>query len=265
MQSLRENLLEVKAAQSVVRETDAPSAVAAENAGSAAQLDVRIDQAPVAAKQADAFESLRMLLRAQQPDASLEVFTARAPRDGVFVSLQAAMVLSATRDWDEQAVREALAAALPAQLTAGKLGVQWGKHSSAGGGYLALDGAVPLYAAVNGKQMIVANDSALMERLLDHRPKANSPDGKEGVTYAAVFRHTQEENNFRLLMAQLDMVGQRGGAGEQAAQPNGRPPAFFSGNIASLGRVFSKVQSERIEERDQGARVTQTVTYQWSQ
>ena len=265
LQSLRENLLEVKAAQSVVRETDAPSAVAAENAGSAAQLDVRIDQAPVAAKQADAFESLRMLLRAQQPDASLEVFTARAPRDGVFVSLQAAMVLSATRDWDEQAVREALAAALPAQLTAGKLGVQWGKHSSAGGGYLALDGAVPLYAAVNGKQMIVANDSALMERLLDHRPKANSPDGKEGVTYAAVFRHTQEENNFRLLMAQLDMVGQRGGAGEQAAQPNGRPPAFFSGNIASLGRVFSKVQSERIEERDQGARVTQTVTYQWSQ
>ena len=265
MQHLRDNLLEVKAAQSVVRETDAPSAVAAENAGSAAQLDVRIDQAPVAAKQADAFESLRTLLRAQQPDASLEVFTARAPRDGVFVSLQTAMVLSAARDWDEQAVREALADALPANLTAGKLGVQWSKRSSAGGGYLALDGAVPLYATVNGKQLIVANDSTLLERLLERRQKASTPGGGGGVTYAALFRHTQEENNFRLLMAQLDLVGQRGGTGEETAVANGLSPAFFSGNIASLGRVFSKVQSERIEERDQGSRVTQTVTYQWSQ
>ncbi len=265
LQHLRDNLLEVKAAQSVVRETDAPSAVAAENAGSAAQLDVRIDQAPVAAKQADAFESLRTLLRAQQPDASLEVFTARAPRDGVFVSLQTAMVLSAARDWDEQAVREALADALPANLTAGKLGVQWSKRSSAGGGYLALDGAVPLYATVNGKQLIVANDSTLLERLLERRQKASTPGGGGGVTYAALFRHTQEENNFRLLMAQLDLVGQRGGTGEETAVANGLSPAFFSGNIASLGRVFSKVQSERIEERDQGSRVTQTVTYQWSQ
>jgi hypothetical protein len=85
------------------------------------------------------------------------------------------------------------------------------------------------------------------------------------VTYAAVFRHTQEENNFRLLMAQLDLVGHRGGAEVHASPADGRTTAFFSGNMASLGRVFSKVQSERIEERDQGAKVMQTVTYQWSQ
>jgi hypothetical protein len=265
LKRLRDNLLEVKPAESAVRDTDAPIAVSAENAGSAAQLDVRIDQAPVSVQQADAFESLRTLLHAQQPDASLEVFTARAPRDGVFVSLQAAMVLTATRDWDEQAVRDALASALPAELSAGKLGVQWAKRSSEGGGYLALDGALPLYAAVNGKQLLLANDSILLEHLLERRQKAKPVDGIDGVTYTAVFRHTQEENNFRLLMTQLDLVGHRGGTEEQTSPENGNTPAFFSGNMASLSRVFSKVQSERIEERDQGARVMQTVTYQWSQ
>jgi hypothetical protein len=265
LKRLRENLLEVKPAQGAVRDADAPSTVSAENAGSATQLDVRIDQAPVSIRQKDAFESLRTLLRTQQPDASLEVFTARAPRDGVFVSLQAAMGLAATRDWDEQAVREALAAALPPELSAGKLGVQWERRSSAGGGYLALDGALPLYAAVNGKQLLLANDSILLEHLLERRQKASPLNGFDGVTYAAVFRHTQEENNFRLLMAQLDLVGHGGETGEQASPENGKTPAFFSGNMASLGRVFSKVQSERIEERDQGSRVMQTVTYQWSQ
>jgi hypothetical protein len=66
-------------------------------------------------------------------------------------------------------------------------------------------------------------------------------------------------------MAQLDLIGHRGGTEEQAAPANGKTPAFFSGNMASLSRVFSKVQSEQIEERDQGARVMQTVIYQWSQ
>jgi len=265
LKRLRENLLEVKPVQPAVRDADAPSTVSAENAGSATQLDVRIDQAPVSIRQKDAFESLRTLLRTQKPDASLEVFTARAPRDGVFVSLQAAMVLAATRDWDEPTVREALAAALPPELSAGKLGVQWERRSSAGGGYLALDGALPLYAAVNGKQLLLANDSILLEHLLERRQKASPLNGFDGVTYAAVFRHTQEENNFRLLMAQLDLVGHGGETGEQASPENGKTPAFFSGNMASLGRVFSKVQSERIEERDQGSRVMQTVTYQWSQ
>jgi hypothetical protein len=265
LKRLRDNLLEVKPVQPAVRDADAPSTVSAENAGSATQLDVRIDQAPVSIRQKDAFESLRTLLRTQKPDASLEVFTARAPRDGVFVSLQAAMVLAATRDWDEPTVREALAAALPPELSAGKLGVQWERRSSAGGGYLALDGALPLYAAVNGKQLLLANDSLLLESLLERRQNASPLNGIDGVTYAAVFRHSQEENNFRLLMAQLDLVGHSGGSSDQASAANGKPPAFFSGNMASLGRVFSKVQSERIEERDQGSRVMQTVTYQWSQ
>jgi hypothetical protein len=263
LRGMRDNLLEARPERQAASYKTAPSAAVAENAGSATQLDTSIDTAPVAARQVDAYAPLRALLAAQQPDASLEVFSTRAPKDGVFVSLQAAMVVSAAQAWDENAVRQALTQALLPGLTTGKLGVNWEKRSSAGGDYLALDGAVPLFVAVNGKLLLLANDSALMEKLMARRQKAGSVEGKDSVTYAALFRHTQEQGNFRRLMAQLDLAGHRGRA-DQAAASGGDSPAFFSGNAASFSRAFSRLESERIEEKDQGGTVTQTVTYQWS-
>ena len=263
LRSLRDNLLEVKPERQAVSYKTAPTAIAAENAGSATQLDTFIDTAPIAVKQSDAYAPLRALLTAQQPDASLEVFSTRAPNDGVFVSLQAAMAITAAQAWDENAVRQALTQALLPGLTTGKLGVNWEKRASAGGDYLALDGAVPLYIAVNGKLLLLANDSALMEKLLARRQTAAPAAGKDSVTYAALFRHKQEQGNFRRLMAQLDLAGHRGTA-DQAARSGGETPAFFSGNAESFSRVFSKLESERIEEKDLGATVMQTVTYQWA-
>jgi hypothetical protein len=263
LRSLRDNLLEVRPGQQADSYKIAPSAAAAENAGNATQLDTSIDTAPVAAKQMDAYAPLRALLTAQQPDASLEIFSTRAPKDGVFVSLQSAMAVSAAQAWDENAVRLALTQDLLPGLTTGKLGVNWEKRTSAGTTYLALDGAVPLYVAVNGKLLLLANDSVLMEKLLARRPAASATGGKDSVTYAALFRHTQEQGNFRRLMAQLDLAGHRGRV-DQAAANSGESPAFFSGNAASFSRAFSRMESERIEEKDQGATVTQTVTYQWS-
>jgi hypothetical protein len=263
LHSLRDNLLEVRPERQAATYKTAPSVATAENAGNATQLDTSIDTAPVAVRQVDAYAPLRALLTAQQPDASLEVFSTRAPKDGVFVSLQAAMVVSAAQAGDENAVRQALTQALLPGLTTGKLGVNWEKLSSAGGEYLALDGAVPLFVAVNGKLLLLANDSGLMEKLLARRPAASPDGGKDSVTYAALFRHTQEQGNFRRLMAQLDLAGHHGRV-DQAAATGGDSPAFFSGNAASFSRAFSRLESERIEEKDQGATVTQTVTYQWS-
>ncbi|MGO9316922.1 MAG: hypothetical protein ACLPXT_02030 [Terracidiphilus sp.] len=263
LRGLRDNLLEAKPERQATSYKTAPSAAAGENAGSATQLDTSIDTAPVASREVDAYAPLRALLTAQQPDASLEVFSTRAPKDGVFVSLQAAMAVSAAQAWDENAVRQALTQALLPGLTTGKLGVNWEKRSSAGGDYLALDGAVTLFVAVNGKLLLLANDSSLMEKLLARRPTASPAGGNDSVTYAALFRHSQEQGNFRRLMAQLDLAGHRGAA-DQASANSGDSPAFFSGNAASFSRAFSKMESERIEEKDQGATVTQTVTYQWS-
>jgi hypothetical protein len=263
LHGLRVNLLEVRPERQAASYKTAPSVAAAENAGNATQLDTSIDTAPVATKQVDAYAPLRALLLAQQPDASLAVFSTRAPHDGVFVSLQTAMAVSSAQAWDENVVRQALTQALLPGLTTGKLGVNWEKRSSASGEYFTLDGAVPLFVAVNGKLMLLANDSALMEKLLARRQKAGPAGGNNSVTYAALFRHTQEQSNFRRLMAQLDLAGHRG-TDDQAGTAEGESPAFFSGNAASFSRAFSRLESERIEEKDQGATVTQTVTYQWS-
>jgi hypothetical protein len=263
LEALRGNLLNATPESAAVSYTTAPAAASAENAGSAAQLDVRIDQAPVVAKQVDSYAPLRALLAAQPPGALLEVYSTRASREGVFVSLQTAVALSAPQNWDENAVRMALTSALPSGLTAGKLGVRWQKRSSAAGEYLALDGAVPLYLAVSARQLLLANDSLLLERMMALRQKAAPADENGSVTYAALFHHTQQQGNFRRLMAQLDLAGHRGVSDRREASVDGQAPAFFSGDVASFSRVFSKVESEQVEERDLGAKVTQTVTYQW--
>lgn len=269
MKTLREDLIEPKPQRSQTEFSSAPAAASAEDAGSAGQLDVPIDVAPVAVHETDAYQSLRNLLVSQQPDGMLEVFSTRAPAkgnqgDGVFVSLQTAMALSSPNDWNDDLVHQALTAALLPGLTAGTLGAQWEKRTSEAGAYFALDGAVPFYAKVSGKQLLLANDSALMEKLMERQRKADAPTGKESMTYSAFFRPAQEQNNFRQLMAQLDLAGHRG-ADSQRAENGGQSPAFFSGNMASLGQVFSRLESEQIEERDLGGKVTQSVVYRWKQ
>jgi hypothetical protein len=259
--ALRSDLLEIKPEQTAASYSTAPSAATAENAGSTALLETFIDRAPVAEQQSDAYAPLRALLVAQQPEASLEVFSSRPPSNGVFVSLQTGFVVSAPRAWDESAVCLALTQALEPNLTAGKLGLHWEKRSSASGEYLALDGALPLYLSASGNQLLLVGDSILMEELLARRTKSNSAAKNVGVTHAALFRHTHEQGNYRRLMAQLDLAGHRAPSDPSAA---GESLAFFSGNVESLSDVFSKLDSESIEESDQGAKVLQTVTYQWA-
>lgn len=261
--SLRGNLLTIEQAQQASTYTTAPFVAAEDNAGSADKLDTMISQAPVSFHQTDAFALLRNLLIAEQPDASLEVFSTRPSKDGVFVSLQTAMVVSAQRVWDEEEVRRALSQALPQSLTAGKFGIGWEKHAGAAGEYLALDGAVPFYIALNGKQLLLANDTSLMEEMLARKHQVNSFDGENGITYMAYFHHTQEQSNFKKMMAQLDLAGHRG-TENQTQSSGGETPAFFSGNVESFSQAFSKLESERIEERDRGAILTQEVSYQWT-
>jgi hypothetical protein len=269
LEHLRNNLLEVKPERTEIRDVDAPPPVVDDNSGNAGQLDIRIDQAPVTPPALDVFDSLRRLLASQQPVSSLEVFTSRSPRDGVFVSLQNGMAISASRDWDETAVRDAVVSAVPLSLSTGKLGEHWEKRSSGGGEYLALDGALSLYLAVSGRQLLLANDSVLLEQMLARRQATSGSFNGKGITYLAVFQHREEQKNFSRLTTQLDRVGNRSGSliatSQPGAETNEHSPSFFSGNMAGLGRVFSKVESETIAEKDEGTKVRQTVTYRWAQ
>lgn len=263
LNALRRNLVEVGAERSERATSVSPSEAVAENAGSAAQLDVMIDRAPAAEPHVDAFQALRAILHSQQPDASLEVYTTRAQSGRVFVSLQTAMVISSQHSWDESALCRGLTQALLPGLTAGELGVHWEKRSSAAGDYRALDGNVPIFIQVNGNRLLLSSDQLLLEHLMS-RAKSNPAEDKSSVTYTALFRHTQEQANFRLLMAKLDLTPPHSEADRQAEPAQEQSPTFFSGNLASLSRTFSKVASERVEEEARSDKMIQTVTYQWA-
>jgi hypothetical protein len=108
--------------------------------------------------------------------------------------------------------------------------------------------------------LLLASDSSLLEGMLARRAAA-APGA--GVTYSAGFQHAAERDNFVALTSLLDRIGNRGRSDGQSTGSDGDAPAFFSGNIASLSRVFAQVSEERIDETDLGDHVTQTVTYQW--
>lgn len=264
--ALRDNLLEIKSAAIESPEEVAPPPVAQDNAGDASMLEVRIDQAPVVVAQTDPYQSLRALLGAAQPSGLLQVFTTSAPADGVFSRIESGVVIRSEENWNDAAVRDALAAAIEPGLTAGRMGLGWSQRSGASGNYFALDGRVPLFTAVREKLLFVSNDADLLESMLP-RQQSSAPNAPSGVTYAAVFRHSpREQENFRALFTRFDKTNPPANPDQPtfAAEGAGQSPAFFSGNIASLSSMFSSMSLETVEEKDQGAKVTQTVAYHWS-
>lgn len=257
---LKEELLERRAKGATSSQTEAPAIATGENAGSASQLDAAIDQAPAKIVQADPFQSLRTLLAAARPVAMMRCYSTGPAEGGVFVSLHTAVALEAHDDWNSQAVQNALTAALAPRLTVGEMGVRWNKRTTAAGDSLALNGAVELFLKSEGKFLLLATDQELLEKMLSRLHKAGAAAGGEAVTYSAAFHPSQEQSNYMQLMRQLDHAG-RG----QENGGNGDAPSFFAGNIGSLSQAFARLDSEQIDERDNGSLVRQTVTYRWRQ
>jgi hypothetical protein len=260
--ALKENLLEMKSEQGRAV-WSAPAAPSADNAGAAADLETRIDVAPAMVAETDPYQPLRTLLGSAQLTGMLEAYATRDVKDEMFVGIDRAMVLEASTPWIEAAVESAMAAALRPGLTASQLGLGWQARSGAAGSYAALDGKIPLYLAVREGRLFVSNSEAL---LVQHLAGRGTPAGANanGVTYAAVFQHSPaEQRTFRKLFRRLDAAGHAAGA--NAEDGEGQRPPFFSGNVASLSHMFQNVRRERMEERDQGEKVTQSVVYEWAQ
>ena len=76
-----------------------------------------------------------------------------------------------------------------------------------------------------------------------------------GARYAAAYRHSTELPNFIKMMRLID--------NPLAQQTTGDPPepAFFSGNIASLGQSLARIEMESIAVHDTGSVGTQNVLY----
>jgi len=121
---------------------------------------------------------------------------------------------------------------------------------------------VPLYMTRQENQLFLANSEPLLDAMLSRRKLP--PSSQSGpITYGAVFQHTpREQQTFRRLVERLDSAG-HSPSNPDPGPTDGQSPAFFSGNIASLSRMFATVDRETVSERDEGAQVTQTVLYYW--
>ncbi len=264
---LRENLLDLKPSQ-MRAGWSAPPGATVENTGNAAMLEERIDVAPVILQQSDPYQPLRTLLAASQPIAMLEEYETRTKADDMFVEIGRAVVIQSASAWSEGAVKASLVAALRPGLTASQLGIGWASHSGDSGAYSTLDGAISLSLAVRDRLLFLSTSDSLLQAVLA-RQKTLPAAHTNGITYAAVFNHSaQEQKTFRKIVNRLDAVGHESKAqpaGEEEGDADGQAPPFFSHNIASLSRMFAQVSRETVQERDEGAQVRQKVVYEWQQ
>ena len=223
--------------------------------GGASDLETRIDQAP--AERATAPQSasaLKDLLDKAPLLASLQVQSTARDQAGVFIRIHSAVILAAASDWNESSVQSALADFVRPGLTASRLGVAWQSRT----GYQQLDGLWPLVAAARGKYLLVSDDPALMESLLAN---FNRKSGVEPAELIAGFNHLRERANFIRFTGLIDRPNT---ISDRMQNPEHRPQ-FFSGNMASLSTTLAAVSSEKIEVREDGGKMRQSVSYEWSQ
>ena len=251
----------------------APSADLSESmTGSASDLETRIDATPLVARRP---EEEAGLLREQIAAAGITgVLTVDWNQPGeadeeagsspIWVPLHSAVVIRATKAWDEGALENGLAAALEPQLSAGRLGMSWTRRS---GGYSGLGEVRPLLMAVRGDLLLVADDAAMMEAMLARTASARAP--MEAV-FVGEFNHSDAAAPFARLARVLDRTGEVSASGEAQRQTpgadergQGAAPAFFSGDMVGLSESFRAMTSEHVVERRDGPVVRETVTYRW--
>jgi hypothetical protein len=222
--------------------------------GSAADLETRIDQAPLKiSASSEASAPLNELFQKAQVRAILQVQGTEREKDGVFVRMHSGIAILAAADWPETSVRSALVDFLRPSLTTGGLGLQWQTES----GYQHLDGLWNFAVAVRGKYLLLSDDSALLKNMFLNM---NQKAAQKPADLVAGFHHARERENFARLAGLLDGPSVNSGG----APASERSPQFFSDNLASFSATLAAVSSETIVVRDTNDKVFQTVTYEWS-
>jgi hypothetical protein len=234
---IRRKLLEPRPESQVPSKTAPVVALGDGAVGSETDLETRIDEPPLQTGDQPVGAELRKVLDAAKLSAMLNVGATRVQTDGVFVGIDSAVALMAESNWNSAAVRDAVAAAMSKLLSI--------DHSD-------LEGLAPFAIGVNGRMLVLANRKELLDAML---AGLSSQAVGPGARYAAAYRHTREFPNFVKLMRLIDNPLNK------ESSPDPSEPAFFSGNMASLGRTLARVDSESITVHDTGAIVTQNLVY----
>jgi len=238
--------------------------------GSESDLETRIDVPPLQGTTgAPGTEALKKLLTAVPLEAVLEFHSLQPAGQPPFIEPHSAVLIRSSANWDAEAAREALRAAIRDLWTTSQIGVSWVAKHEGNADYYQLDGLAPLAVAAQGPILLLANSADTLKALLGAAPPgraplgptANSGGGEAGpnVVYAAGFRHSAERENIAKMMGLIEMPPPQQDAG--LAGEEGREPAFFSENLASLSHALASVESESLVVEDRGPQLRQTVTY----
>ena len=100
-----------------------------------------------------------------------------------------------------------------------------------------------------GRILVLASGGAMLQRVV---AQLGSTPAATGAAYAARYSHTRELTPFTRMMTQMS---------SSTSDRSGEEPQFFSRNVASLGRVFGRLDSASITVHDDGSRVTQQMVY----
>jgi hypothetical protein len=225
--------------------------------GSESDLETRIDQAPSNRSATEASTAaLDKLLNSNSAASMLVIHSTDKTPDGGFVNIRSCIVVRGAEDWNQDEVREAIKAAVRAGMTASSLGVNWEPRQDGSVKFEQLDGLSSITISVQGKLLVLANNPQDVASVL-RRVNTSTKDAPE--SYVAGFQLEQERPAYLRFVNFLD----RKADGQEIPRQDSEPD-FFSGNIASLLRMFNGVKTEKIVERDYSEKVNQTVIYEWN-
>lgn len=266
--------------------TAAPTvSLAEERVGSSSDYETKIDEKPAVEAASDPWAPLVRTLERSKLNGILQVESSVAQGNGIFIGFHSAVVLVSSQDWDAQRVKESISSSLEHDMSSSKLGLKWVDND----GYSQLDGLHPLLVTAKGRYLVLGNDRSLLSSVASRLTEKAQP--AQPTIYSAGFSHLKERPNFVRLVTLIDGANLQDHAtpaeGEQASPENSEQtesqdqaanteekqgekkeqtttnPAFFSGNMASLSKMFSRVESIAIVTKKRGENLTQTVTYQW--
>lgn len=235
----------------------APEAVSTDSsAGTEQDLETRIDEPTLGSAVGGELKSeqLRQLISGASPEALLQVGTS-ATASG-FIRTPTVLVISASSNWDANAVRTALASAVETLWSTSQPGVGW--QATAMGSHAAeqLNGLATLEFAIDGRLLYLANDPTLLLATLNRSGAAPLPSGP---AYTAEFHHTRERADYLTIMRALDFGGH---PQTFLFVPQGsRTPQFFSENLPSVSSVFSFIRSMMITRTENAGSELQRVIY----
>jgi len=244
---LREKLL-APSGPDGMRNFSAPSVSAEGIAGSESQLETHIDQAPPKIQRAE-FDAgvLGELFAAQELQASLLVYQGSA--DAPWPGHRAAVALESSGAWPQGETLAAIARSASGLWTMSGVGASWAQD----GEIYQMSGLKPLFAALDGGLLVVADDRALLEAILARR---SQPTLKGEAAVIAEWRRSGLQQPSEALFRRLE---HQSGGGYRGP---GREPDLFSENIASLSRALDSVISMRIERTEQPDRRLESVRYE---